>query len=827
MTTLDAASEARALAPDRLRRRCDPASLPFETTAELVGEPGLIGQERAARALEFSLAMAQDGFNAFVAGTAGTGKTTTVRAILERAASRRPAPPDWCYVHNFDEPARPRALRLPPGQGRLLRNRVRALIEAARRDIPRAFESEEYIAQRERIINDLNRKREQGFAQLSTRAQLRGFAVQPTPMGIALAPVLGNRPLSNEEVAGLRPEMRETIQRNREQLETEVQSFLKEVRATEREARQQLEAQDRDVALHAVGGLVDDLIEDYAELPEVGAYLQAVREAILADVALFRIHPLPVDGSPRPETPPDPATTIPIERAFRKYEVNVVVDNGGRTGAPVVLESNPTYANLIGRIEREALLGALVTDVSLIAPGALHSVNGGYLMLRAEELLRSPASWDALKRALREGCVVIEDLSEVVGLATTRGLRPDPIPLEIKVCLLGNPEIYQLLYTADPEFRRLFKVRADFDTALDWTPEHELAYARFVGCWAAELGRPLDRAAVALIVEEAGRRAGSQRKLDAHFGLLRDLVSEANQAAALEQSGLVGADHVRRALEQRHYRAARVPEQIREMIARGVLLIDPRGSAVGQIHGLAVIGVGEIAFGQPIRITATVGVGREGLLDIERQAELGGRIHTKGVMILAGYLADRYAQRRPLVVAARLVFEQTYIEVEGDSASLAELLALLSRLADAPLRQGLAVTGSANQRGEVQAVGGVVEKVEGFYDTCVELGLTGEQGVVLPASNVDDLMLREDLVAAVAEGRFHIYAVSSVDQALEIMTGLPAGVADQTGNFPPETVHGRVEARLAALTQALAELSGPGSAHRDGARRARQAQQAD
>ncbi len=810
MAETPAAPPPPALPADRLRRRCDPAGFPFETTAELAPPAGLIGQPRATDALVFGLEMEERGFNVYVAGPPGTGKATAVRAMLDQAAKAQPVPPDWCYVHNFADPGRPRALRLPPGQGRQLREGLRIVIQAARRDIPRAFESEEYITRREAIISELNRHREQGLADLSARAQRAGFLLQPSALGIVLVPVLGNRPMTEDEVAALRPEMRQSIDRARDEVSGEVRDFLKLMRAAERETRARLEAQDREVALHAVGGIVEDLAEHYTDMAEVSKYLEEVRDGILADVTLFRRMPLAADGSEQPQDGGETSDLqqVTAERAFRKYELNVVVDNGDTQGAPVVMEPNPTYPNLVGRIDREAVLGALVTDFTMIAPGALHRANGGYLVLRIEDVLRAPAAWDVLKRSLTQGCIATEEISEALGFATTRRPRPDPIPLHVKVFLLGDASIHYLLNELDPDFRELFKVRADFDVQMDRTPDNEQQYAALLSASAAQGGRHLTRGAVARVIEESSRMVSDQRKLSTRFGEVLDLVREANHWAQSEGTDRIHARHVVQAIEKRLYRSALVRERLSEMVARGVLLVRPLGEAVGQVLGLAVLGLGDRVFGQPSRITATAGAGPDGVIDIERQAELGGPIHSKGVMILGGYLADTYASDKPLALSARLVFEQSYSEVEGDSASLAELLALLSRLAEVPLRQTIAVTGSVNQRGEVQAVGGVNEKIEGFFDVCQAIGLSGEHGVILPASNVENLMLRDDVIAAAAEGKFRVYPVQTVDQALEILTGMPAGPRRPDGSFAPEGIHTRVDARLRSLAEALRAFAG-------------------
>ena len=807
MTNALPPAAAHRLPTEAIRRICDPATLGFTSTAELTPGPLLFGQQRAAEALRLGVTMNGRGANVYAAGQPGLGKTSAIRSFLEEAAGQRPAPSDWCYVHNFDDPSRPKALRLPAGQGRRLRDDLARLVEAARRELPRAFESEEYISRREAIVNGLNRRREQGMTGVTARAQAAGFLMQPTQIGVTIVPVVNGRPLNEGELAALPAETRTAIDRARAGLEAEVGALFKELRIAERETRQALDAQDREVALHAVGGLVDDLADDYADSPEITAYLADVREGILADVPLFRGHPLPSDGGAPLPVADDPQHAL-HEQAFRKYAVNVIVDNAGRTDAPVVLEFNPTYPNLIGRIEREVVLGALVTDFTLISPGALHRANGGYLILRIEDLLRAPLSWEALKRALRAGAVTIEDANEALGIAGARGLRPDPIPLDLKVFLLGEPDFYHLLYAADADFRGLFKLRADFDSETERTSEQERAYSAAVLACLTEDGPPLDASAAARLIEESSRIVADQQKLTLRLGALRDLIDESQYWALQDAAPVVTVKHVRRAIEQRRYRSALLPERLQELTTRGVLLVRPEGAAVGQLHGLAVLSLGDQQFGRPSRITASVGAGQGGLLDIERQAELGGKIHSKGVLILGGFLTDRYAQDKPLALTARLVFEQSYSEVEGDSASLAELLTLLSRLAEVPLRQGVAVTGSINQRGEVQAIGGVNEKIEGFYDTCAALGLTGDQGVLMPASNVQHLMLREDVVAAVAAGRFHVYGVASLDEALAVLVA-----PDDNGDtLSADDVHNRVDAALRRLAEALRDFAQPPAA---------------
>jgi len=550
------------------------------------------------------------------------------------------------------------------------------------------------------------------------------------------------------------------------------------------------------------------LIEEYDDLPEVVAYLKKVRDDIAENLALFRgeaqaqpISPFPTPGA--------------AELPFRKYEVNVVVDNSELKGAPVVMELNPTYNNLFGRIEKEAQFGALITDFTMIRGGSLHRANGGYLVLPAEEVLRNPFSWDSLKRAIRSEEIAVEEAGERLGFVTTKSLRPESIPLDAKVVLIGQPTPYHLLYTWDEDFSELFKVKADFDTRMDRTDENTRDYAAFVCTLCGEEGlKHLDASALAKVIEHSSRLAEDQEKLSARFGEISDIIREASFYAAQEDSAYVTAVHVQKAIEEKFYRSSLFQERVNEMIERGTVMIDAVGEEVGQVNGLSVFSLGDITFGQPSRITVSVGLGREGIMDIEREAKLGGPIHTKGVLILSGYLVEKYAQDKPLSLSARLVFEQSYSEVDGDSASSTELYALLSNLSGLPIKQGIAVTGSVNQKGEVQAIGGVNEKIEGFFETCQAKGLTGEtssssvetQGVLIPESNEQNLMLKEEVVKAVSEGKFHIWAVRTVDEGIEILTGVKAGVRIEDGTFEEDSVNDLVDRRLRELAEMIKDF---------------------
>jgi len=789
----------KELPVDKLRRICDPKVLGCETTEELEPLETIIGQERAVRALEFGLGIKELGFNIYVAGPPGTGKTTAVKRFLEEIAKDKPVPPDWCYVNNFRDPYRPRALRLPPGRGRELQKDMRSLVEGARREIPKAFESDEYAAQREETVQGFQKQRQELLSQMGEKAKAEGFLLQMSPMGLLIIPMMEGKPLSEEEFKALSPEVREKLLRKRESLQEELKKAMRQVTGLDKKANEALQELDRQVALYAVGHLVSELMEKYRDLPEVVDYLREVRDDIVENLSQFR-----EGGQPAPAFPVPGAKDLP----FRRYEVNVMVDNSELKGAPVVMELNPTYNNLFGRIEKETQFGALVTDFTMIREGSLHRANGGYLVLPAEEVLRNLFSWDSLKRALRNREIAVEEAGERLGFIATKSLRPDPIPLDTKVVLIGQPTLYYLLYTLDEDFSELFKVKADFDTRMDRTDENIRDYAAFVCTLCCEENlKHLDASALAKLIEHSSRLAEDQEKLSARFGEISDIVREASFYATQEGSPYVTAAHVQKAIEEKFYRSNLLQERINEMIERGTIMIDTVGEEVGQVNGLSVVNLGDIAFGRPSRITASIGLGREGLIDIEREAKLGGPVHTKGVMILSGYLAEKYAQDKPLSLSARLVFEQSYSEVEGDSASSTELYALLSNLSGLPVKQGIAVTGSINQKGELQAIGGVNEKIEGFFEICKAKGLTGEQGVIIPESNVQNLMLKEEVVEAVKNGKFHIWSVKNVDEGIEILTGVKAGVRQEDGTFEEDSVNYLVDRRLRELAEKMRDFA--------------------
>jgi lon-related putative ATP-dependent protease len=796
------------LSPDQLHRTVDPQTLSIATTAQLSPIEGVIGQERATAALQLGLSIQDNGFNIYVAGPPGVGKTTAVRSFLEELAKAKARPPDYCYVNNFEDPYQPKVFQLPAGRGRQLQQDMQHVVELLREEIPKAFESDEYQSQRDAVLKTLNTQREETLTALNERANEAGFTLQVMPFGIVMIPMVDGQPLKDEAFQSLPAEAREELLRRRESLQEDLQVVMKNLRDLERSVQEQLHTLDEQVALYVVGGHMDDLKEKYHDLPDIVTFIETVQQDILDHITTFTASP---QGSA--ETSVEGAA-IPIpwakELPFRKYQVNVLVDNGKGDGAPVVVELNPTYTNLFGRIEKETMFGALYTDFTMIKAGALHRANGGYLVLPVEDLLRNPFSWESLKRAIRSKEIVIEELGERLGFISTKSLRPQPIALQVKVVLVGASLIYYLLHAYDEQFPRLFKVKADFDTRMDWNMENVQKYMQLIAtfCQKEQL-KHLDAGAMARLLEHSARMAEDKGKLSTFVGNLTDVIHEANFWAAQEGAELVNADHVRKALDQQVYRASLIRQHIHEMIDKGVLLIDTSGHMVGQVNGLSVISLGEYSFGKPSRITASVGPGRGNIVDIEREVKLGGAIHSKGVFILSGYFTQKYAQDKPLTLSARLGFEQSYAEIDGDSASLAELYALLSALSGVPLKQGIGVTGSVNQHGETQAIGGVNEKIEGFFDVCQIQGLSGEQGVLIPRSNLPHLMLREDVITAVAERQFHIWAISTVDEGLEILTGRPAGVCQHDGRFTPDSVNDRVDWRLREFTTSLREASAP------------------
>ncbi|MGD1993257.1 MAG: AAA family ATPase [Anaerolineae bacterium] len=792
----------KRLDPAQLYQRTDPEQFDFETTAELEELTDIIGQSRAVDAMRFGVGIEREGYNIFALGPSGTGKESVIRQHFEKRAREKPTPPDWCYVNNFEDSHKPRGIHLPAGKGVVFRKDMEKLVEEIRTALSAAFESEEYQARRQAIMEEFKEKQAAAFEELQEAAQERGVTLLRTPSGLVIAPVRDGEVLSSEEVQELSEEEQARLQSKVEDLQGELQKIIRQVPAWQRETQEKLNELNQEVASFAIGGLIDELREKYADLPAIREYLDEVQEDVVKNAQDF-LAPEEEGPSIAQMLTGDGGQGRRGDAArLRRYGVNVLIDHSDTQGAPVVYEDNPTYQNLIGRVEHMARMGALLTDFQLIKPGALHRASGGYLIVDARKVLTQPYAWEGLKRVLQAGQVRIESVGQMLSMISTVSLEPEPIPLDVKVALFGERMLYYLLWQLDPDFAELFKVEVDFEEQMDRTHGNQQLYAQLIATLAKKKElRPFDRTAVARVIERGARLAGDREKLTMRTRNIVDLLEEADYWAGENGNDTVADSDVQRAIDAQIHRADRVRERVQEAILRDTFLIDTEGEVVGQINGLSVLRMGNFAFGRPTRITARTRLGKGQVLDIEREVELGGPIHSKGVLILSGFLGGRYTSDRPLSLSASLVFEQSYGGVEGDSASTAELYALLSAIADLPIRQSLAVTGSVNQRGRVQAIGGVNEKIEGFFDVCQARGLTGDQGVLIPSSNVKHLMLRQDVVEAVENGQFHIYPVETVDQGIEILTGVPAGERDEEGNYPESSVNYRVARRLAELAK--------------------------
>jgi lon-related putative ATP-dependent protease len=799
---------AKPLSASDLYRHCDLAQLPFNTTEDLEDIQETIGQPRAVEAVRFGIGIKQNGYNIYAMGASGMGKRSLILRFFEEQAEKQPVPNDWCYVYNFDQPHRPHAISMPSGKGIDFQKDMERFVEDLRSSLSAAFESDDYRARRQVIEQETQESQEKSLENLQQQAQTQNIALIRTPNGLVFAPMRNGEVLSPEEFRNLPQDEREKMEADLESFQKELQKLLLQVPAIQRKIRDHIQELNQEVTRYSVGGLVTELKEKYSEIPEVLQYLDTVQKDVVENARNF----MSDDSS---DNLPEGLAAAVAARAqmqqeafFHRYQVNLVVDHHASEGAPVVYEDNPTIQNVIGRVEHMAQMGALFTDFTLIKPGSLHAANNGYLVLDVRKLLQQPYTWEALKRSLQSRQIRVESVEQMLSLISTVSLEPEPIPLDIKIALLGDRNLYYLLSSMDPDFNELFKVLADFDEQMDRSDENQLRYARVI----ARMVRddqllPFNRQAVARVIEHSARLVEDSQKLFTGFREIANLLREASYWAQQNESQEVSAQEVQKAIDMQIYRADRLRERIQETILRGIYLIDTQGAKVGQVNGLSVIQLGGFSFGRPSRITASLRLGKGDLVNIEREVDLSGPIHSKGVLILAGLLGDRYARERPLSLSASLVFEQSYGEVDGDSASSAEFYVLLSAIAGIPIKQSFAVTGSINQHGEVQAIGGVNEKIEGFFDICKARGLTGEQGVLIPGSNVENLMLRQDVIDAVEAGQFSVFPVQNFSQGIEILTGIPAGELDDEGHYPADTVNGRVMARLQELAEKAQEFS--------------------
>ena len=791
------------LSLDEIYKCCDPAIFTFNTTDDLPAFYGTIGQERALDALDFGLSLESTGFNIFLLGENGTGRMTTIKSILVQKASSEPIPPDWCYVYNFKDPDTPVAISLEPGRALVFQKDMEELIKVLKVEIPKVFESKEYEKQRSKITEDAQKKQKDIFTSLEQEAEAKGFSVRKTISGLIIIPVKKTgEPLTEEEYELLDEKTRKKIDEIGRALQEKLNDAVHVVREAEKLVKEHVARLEKEAALAAVGHLIDELQNKYRKYEKIISYLDDVKENILENLDEFKVQ------EEQPATLP--FVKLPkTEPTFTRYTVNVLVNNKDCKGAPCIFESNPTYFNLFGRIEHKFQYGIALTDFSMIKGGSLHKANGGYIVIDALDLLRNIFAYDALKRAIRNKEVKIEDVWEQYRAVSTTTLKPEAIPLDIKVIIVGNPFLYYLLYNLDEEYRELFKVKADFDSRMDRTDENIHKYASFVAtrCKEEKL-LPFDRTGVAKVVEIGSRFAEHQNKLTSRFSDVADIIREASYWASKSNGRIVTENHVQKAIDERIYRTNRIEERMREMILEDTLIVDTEGEKIGQVNGLAVIDLGDYSFGKPSRITAKTYAGKAGVVNIERETKMSGRIHEKAILILSNYLGSKYATKKPISLSASLTFEQLYDMVEGDSATCAELYALLSSIANIPLKQSFAVTGSMDQNGDVQPVGGINEKIEGFFDLCKFRKLDGDQGVIIPRRNIKNLMIKKDLIDAMKEGKFTIYPIDRVEEGLEILTGMPAGTLKEDGTYPEETINYLIVKRLTEISEAVKEKKG-------------------
>ena len=787
------------LNPEQLRWHCPPEQLQFETTADLPDLMDAVGQERALRSLEFGLGVQENGFNLYISGETGTGRTSTIRNLLRQRAKDEPTPEDWLYVYNFKDQESPVSISLPAGGGVQFVSEMKEFVEGIKLDIPKSLESKEYEARRAEIIERYQESNNNLFEALENQAESMGFALQRTVSGLVVVPQKEGNNFTQDEYDALSEEDRKKLDDDGKVLTEQLNELLRQVRDNEKATKEQLALADRELGTSSLAHRLDPLREKYAQVPRVLAYLEAVQEDILKNLDDFKPQP--------PQSQIPGIKTGRPEPSFERYEVNLLVDNHETSGAPIVFESNPTYNNLFGRIEHVMQYGGVAaTDFTMIKAGALHRANGGYLVIDAREMLINPFVWDSLKRCIRTGDIRIEDVMEQYRFMTVVSLKPEAVPLRSKIILVGTPWIYYLLYYQDPDYRKLFKVRAEFDSLVTRTPEVIHEYALFVATLCRDKNLlHFDRGGLACLLEYTARMVDDQQKLSARFMEIADFFREASFWAERDGHLLITCQDVERAAEEKLYRIRRIEEHLQELLAEGTLMVATDGAVVGQINGLSVISLADHTFGQPSRITARVWVGQAGMVNIEREVKLSGAIHDKGVLILSGYLGGIFATRRPLALSASLCFEQNYDGVDGDSASSTELYALLSALSGLPLDQGIAVTGSVDQLGRIQPIGGINHKIEGFFAVCKARGLNGRQGVLIPKANERNLMLHHDVVDAIAAGQFHVWSITSIEEGIEILTGVPAATRKADGGFRKGTVYQRVEQTLARM---YADLEG-------------------
>ncbi|UCE83566.1 MAG: AAA family ATPase [Deltaproteobacteria bacterium] len=782
---------------EELFTRIDPGSLGFDNTESLCPpEEGVVAQDRAINAIKFGMGMKDTDYNIFVAGQPKTGLTYIARTFLEKTATDEPTPPDWCYVYNFGEPDSPKYLSLTAGRGKELKKSMEQFVQTLQAKIPEVFDSEDYSAKEAEVHQGFEQKRREIIDALSSKAKEEGFILQFSQVGMVIVPATEDgQPMSQEQLSQLPDDEKKALREKSDELQKEMNDAIKEIRKAEAAFREKHSKLDSEIAMYVVGHLMETLEEEFKDEKDVLEYFKEVQADILENIDDFK-------KKPEQQQPTAPMPMPPKEVAFRKYDINVLIDNSETKGAPVIIESNPSYPNLFGSIERQAYFGALFTDFTMIKPGALHRANGGYLVLKALDLLKYWISWEALKRAIKDRQIKIEDLGELYGIFSTRTLKPTPLPLNVKLVLTGDPYLYQLLYIYDDRFQKMFKVKAHLDTEVDNTDDNLKQGACVMSKFCVDQGlRHVSNDGVARVLEYSMEVTGDREKLTLKLADISDLLKEANYYAGLEDAKYIDSGHVQKAIDTKRFRASLYEEKVQELVKKDVFWVETDGHKVGQVNGLSILMTGDHEFGKPSRITATIALGKGGVVDIDREAKLSGNIHTKGVMILSAYLKEKFAHNKPLSLSASLCFEQSYGMVEGDSASSTELYVLLSAISGVPIYQGIAVTGSVSQKGEIQPIGGATRKIEGFFDICNHKGLNGKQGVMIPDKNVKNLMLRRDVVEAVEKGKFHIYPVSTIEEGIEILTGMEAGERQEDGTYPEGTLFRKVDDKLKEMAE--------------------------
>ncbi len=790
----------RELAPEELINRADCSLFKFNTTADLSPLEGIIGQDRAAAAMEFGLKIKRPGYNIYVSGITGTGRSSYAESIVGRIAANEKAPDDWCYLYNFENPDNPICINLPAGMGYELQKSMKALVRDFKIKVPQAFEGEEYEKQKNLIVQEYQKKSSEHMDTFSDFAREQGFVLKKGEQGFVTIPLYGGKPIEESGYIDMPHEDRKKIEDNSFIVQRKLMETMKRIKDIEKSTREQIDKLEEEIALSAIGNPMAELREKFSGLENVIGYLKAVQEDMIHNVEDFRnAEDCRVKGI-------DLIGRIGEKDSTVKYQVNLLVDNKDAKGAPVIIESNPKYYNVLGKMEYESNMGVITTDFTRIKAGSLHRANGGYIIINISDLIRNPESWEGIKRALKTGSITIENIFLMAGIVSG-SIKPEPIPLDVKVILIGNPYVYQTLYNYDEDFSKLFKIKADFDTDMKGSGDNCMKYASFISshCEKNNLMH-FDKSAVAAVIEYSRRLADHKNKLSTRFNDIVEIIYESDAWARIEGDGTVTAGSVKRAIEQKSYRSNRIEEKLQELIDTGMVLISTEGKAIGQINGLSVMDFGGYAFGKPSRITAMTYAGEKGIVNIEREVEMSGSIHDKGVLILTGYLGDKFAQDFPLSISASICFEQLYDGVEGDSASSSELYALLSSLAEVPVKQYIAVTGSVNQKGEIQPIGGVNEKIEGFFMTCKARGLKGNEGVIIPWQNVVNLMLKDEVAEAVREGRFHIYPVKSIDEGMEILSDMEAGIKGEDGSYPESTIYYSVQNKIEKFARIAEEF---------------------